>query len=383
MSFALTSNFFTNARGITFADGGGVTWSLNRNTNTITVTGSSGSVLSSVSVLDSITGNGTSGSPLQLSGDVATPGDSFYYGTNASGTKGWYATSTTSPGGSTTQVQFNNSGAFGGSSSLVWDNTHDTLTINGSASHYAVIINGSNTNNTSQGLNVVAGTSASDIALLIESVGLTRLLELTGDGGLQLGNPAGGTKGIGTINVSSGLYVSNVAVPTVGSSPTWTGNHTFSPASGTALAVNGVSGGQSIVVTSANGASTAQVDIVINRAGSTANTVEEGPSLFFNDTTNSTATNIQHSGGQTEIWQFNAGSWGQVAKCTTSHGWTFNQGLGLFGNVPASQSTGWGTPTGGSVENNFAASGSQTMAVCSAAVAQIIAVLKAVGILGA
>lgn len=36
MSFSLTSNFFSNARGITFADGGGITWSFNKNTNAVT-----------------------------------------------------------------------------------------------------------------------------------------------------------------------------------------------------------------------------------------------------------------------------------------------------------------------------------------------------------
>ena len=41
-------------------------------------------------VLNSITGNGSSGTPLQLVGDAATPGNTMLYGTNASGTKGWY-----------------------------------------------------------------------------------------------------------------------------------------------------------------------------------------------------------------------------------------------------------------------------------------------------
>jgi hypothetical protein len=44
-----------------------------------------------VSVQDSITGDGSSGSPLELQGDTPTPGNNFFYGTNGSGTKGWYA----------------------------------------------------------------------------------------------------------------------------------------------------------------------------------------------------------------------------------------------------------------------------------------------------
>jgi hypothetical protein len=47
--------------------------------------------------------------------------------------------------------------------------------------------------------------------------------------------------------------------------------------------------------------------------------------------------------------------------------------------VPAS--TGWGTPTGGSVENNFSGSAAP-LTTCSAAIAQLIAVLTAKGILG-
>jgi hypothetical protein len=53
-----------------------------------------------VSVQDSITGTGAAGSPLQLSGDNASPGNSMLYGTNSSGAKGWYAQPSGS-GGST------------------------------------------------------------------------------------------------------------------------------------------------------------------------------------------------------------------------------------------------------------------------------------------
>lgn len=42
MSFSLTANFWGNARGITFADGGGVVWSFNKNTNTLTASAAGG-----------------------------------------------------------------------------------------------------------------------------------------------------------------------------------------------------------------------------------------------------------------------------------------------------------------------------------------------------
>jgi hypothetical protein len=43
-----------------------------------------------VSSTKSITNNGTSGAPIELVNDVTTPGNSYRYGTDASGAKGWY-----------------------------------------------------------------------------------------------------------------------------------------------------------------------------------------------------------------------------------------------------------------------------------------------------
>lgn len=60
---------------------------------------------------------------------------------------------------------------------------------------------------------------------------------------------------------------------------------------------------------------------------------------------------------------------------------TMTGALGVNGATPPAQSTGWGTPTGGSVQNNFSGSAASLLTL-GPAVAQIIAVLKAVGILG-
>lgn len=46
MSISLTSNFFRNARGLILTDGGGITWSINKNTNAITATTGAGGGLS-------------------------------------------------------------------------------------------------------------------------------------------------------------------------------------------------------------------------------------------------------------------------------------------------------------------------------------------------
>ena len=61
------------------------------NGDQLTATVSSGS--SSVNVTNSITGTGSGATPLQLSGDVGSPGNDYFYGTNGSGIKGFYALS--------------------------------------------------------------------------------------------------------------------------------------------------------------------------------------------------------------------------------------------------------------------------------------------------
>lgn len=47
-----------------------------------------------VSVTNSITGDGSTGTPLKLVGDSASPGNNMVYGTNGSGVKSWYAAGT-------------------------------------------------------------------------------------------------------------------------------------------------------------------------------------------------------------------------------------------------------------------------------------------------
>lgn len=54
MSVALTGNFLQNARGVTLSDANGVTWTINRNTNSITasVSGAAGGTVTSVGLAD-------------------------------------------------------------------------------------------------------------------------------------------------------------------------------------------------------------------------------------------------------------------------------------------------------------------------------------------
>lgn len=75
MSVSLTSNFLKNARGFTLGDANGVTWAVNKATNTITasVSGAAGGTVTSVGLTD---GSATpiyttSGSPVTTAGNLA------------------------------------------------------------------------------------------------------------------------------------------------------------------------------------------------------------------------------------------------------------------------------------------------------------------------
>lgn len=81
---------------------------------------------------------------VKLTNDTASPGNSKCYSTNGSGTRGWYdcaAGASTTPGGSNTQFQYNNSGAFAGSALLTTNGSTVTL---GDASSKALLFSFTN-----------------------------------------------------------------------------------------------------------------------------------------------------------------------------------------------------------------------------------------------
>ena len=104
------------------------------------------------------------------------------------------------------------------------------------------------------GPEIIAGTNSSDLALQIRNAANTaNYLVVFGDGGTALGSAT--DQGLGTLN-ATGLFVSGSTVPPVNASPTWTGNHTFAPASGIGISVNQVSGtlGMRVVAPASDGA---------------------------------------------------------------------------------------------------------------------------------
>lgn len=136
--------------------------------------------------------------------------------------------------------------------------------------------------------------------------------------------------GLSAVNGSAATAMRSDASPPLSQSisPTWTGTHTFSnpitvngagsslkggvtvtaPASGAGLTANGVSGSVAAKVVSGSSATTAANDFEIDRSGSTAGAVGEGPNIVLNDTTNTHDTMIQQAGNRTEFWKFGT-SW--------------------------------------------------------------------------
>jgi hypothetical protein len=125
------------------------------------------------------------------------------------------------PAGSNTQIQYNNSGAFGGASNITFSNSTGDLTIaapisgnalavTGIASQNAVQITAPNSSGVSFGLLVTAGTNASDRSFLAQSAAGTNYLNVLGDGGVEVGAPTGGDKGLGSVNMQS-CFVNNAA----------------------------------------------------------------------------------------------------------------------------------------------------------------------------
>jgi hypothetical protein len=163
------------------------------------------------------------------------------------------------------------------------------LTVNGVAGSNTAIFSASTSTGNSLGPAVTAGTNSSDRNMLwANAANTSNYAEIFGDGGLVLGAPTGGDKGLGTLN-ATGVFINNVAASVaVGAnpsgsvgltavngsalswmrsdaapalsqsiSPVMTGNWTYTPASGGGIQVNGVAGsfGEQISGPSSTGSS--------------------------------------------------------------------------------------------------------------------------------
>jgi hypothetical protein len=72
----------------------------------------------------------------------ATYTNGYVLTTNGAGVLSWTTVSSSTPGGASTSVQYNNAGSFGGSNNFVWDNTTQQVTITTASTTGGIIISG-------------------------------------------------------------------------------------------------------------------------------------------------------------------------------------------------------------------------------------------------
>ena len=149
------------------------------------------------------------------------------------------------------------------------------VTVNGVASTITAAFVGSSSASHSDGIVISAGTNAADFAIsyIRNQAATSNYLVTWGDGGTTVG-PTATDQGLGTINAAQ-HYNAGSLVPAVNQSPTWTGNHTFSPASGTPITIVGQSGSADIAatvgvgfLTTINGVASANTVMIQGAAGS-------------------------------------------------------------------------------------------------------------------
>jgi hypothetical protein len=118
--------------------------------------------------------------------------------------------------------------------------------LNGSGTFNATIKGGTTTGDA--GLLIEAGNGATDLALNIaNALNTIRLLALFGDGGLVLGNPTGGDKGLGTGNFTA-LYVNGAAVSPGAGASTGTFTATTTGLSGATMPCSWTLAGNSVTL---------------------------------------------------------------------------------------------------------------------------------------
>lgn len=375
MSFDLTSNFLLNARGLTFTDGGGITWAFNKNTNTVTATASATGTLSSVGLSDAstapiyavgsspLTANGT----LTLTLNVQAKNLAFMgpaTGSNAQPTFRALVAADIPTLSYVTSIGSSNL-SIGGTTAVPTVNLSSTQVTNIGLG--ATALQSATTADSIQG----AGTPASPIELVGDAAtpGNSKYYGTNGSGTRgwytsatvpTVANPTG-TIGLTAVNGSTGNWMDAGSAPKISQAiaPTWTAQHVFSAAA---------AGEQSAVQLSSS-----------------------EPSIGWNNTAAATDTHQWDAVAGASNLQFRivndansaAVNWLTVTRvATTSISLVFGGPVGFNGNAAPAQSTGWGTSTNGAVVANYNAS-LATLLQTADVVAQFITIFKALGFLGA
>lgn len=211
MSVNLTSNFLSHARGFTLADGGGITWSINKATNAITATATATGALSSVGLSDS------SAVPLYTVGNSPLTANGTLTLTLNTQTQKTFLAGPTS--GSAAQPTFRSIAVA------------DVPTLN------------QNTSGTAAGLSATLAISSGGTGQTSAAAAFNALSPLTTTGDLLI---ATGTNLAGRLAVGSNGYLLTVTggLPTWEAVPTWNQNTTGNAATATsATTATNIAGG--------------------------------------------------------------------------------------------------------------------------------------------
>lgn len=165
----------------------------------------------------------------------STTGDSFGVRINAGTNGSDYALNIANQGSTLNLARFYGSGAFqignNGSANTITATSAGTVTISaasgatteiidGGASEFTEVQQGSLSTGSSYGPSIQAGSSSSDANMRwANAANSIQYGEIYGDGGMTLGSPTGGDKGVGTLNATA-LYVNGAAVANVAGSNT-------------------------------------------------------------------------------------------------------------------------------------------------------------------
>lgn len=351
MSFNLTKNFLTNARGFQFADGGGATWSFDKNTNTLSLAVSGTGIVPGSIVNADLANMAASTIKGNATGSPAAPQD-----LSVATTKTLLSLNLVENTALSTWAGSANLTTVGTISSGVWqgtavDNSHVTATLTGKT------YNGLTLTAQAVGFTIAGGTTPETLTVGANaSVSGTN----TGDQTLPLGGNPTGNVGLAAVNGTAVTWMRSDGAPAlnVGIVPTWTGAHTFNATvafRNTASTISWFGAGAQFGV--GIGFVVGQTELITT---STALGIGSAGATALNFYTNSVK----------------ALGFDILQKAT------FAAAIGWNGATPPAQVTGFGTPTGPSVVANFSGTAA-TNAQMQATIAQILTIMKAHGMLGA
>ena len=372
MTFSLKKNVLANARGFTFKDGGGLVWSINANTNEITVAGTSGSALSSVGLSDSSTtpiytvGN----SPLTSNGTLTltlnTQSAAMVFAGPTSGGAAQPTFRALVAGDIPALSYVTSVGLSEGSSTPIYTISGSPVSSSGTLT-YTLKTQSANT--------VFAGPTTGAAA----QPGFRAWVAADVPSSILPGSFSGFANpsaqvGTSAVNGTATTAARSDSAPAInqGMAPTWSAQHIFTVNAGGSASAILLQAAQPTICWDMTG------------GGTDGKYWDFGPGSSSNSMELRTVNDAQSTVKLALKFDRTANALTAMAygNSTDNPTHTFFGKVGVNGNSPPSQVTGWGTPTGAAVVTNFnGASG--TLVNCTNAIAKIITDLKAFGLYGA